>query len=134
MLTPLPTQLSGAAFLAERSAALLADQPRCGKTGTAIMAADYVLARTILVVTTASGRSVWDRAFKAWSPYGRTVQVVTPKSNLRPDAEVVIVAWGSISEPSIRSRLLLRQRPLMVQRLRPPRLRERSRKRASGGS
>jgi hypothetical protein len=35
--------------------------PAVGKTGAAIMAADYVLARTILVVTTASGRSCGGR-------------------------------------------------------------------------
>jgi len=113
-MIPLPTQLSGATFLAERGAALLADQPRCGKTGAAIMGADYIFARTILVVTTASGRSVWQRAFAQWSNYGRTVQVITPKTHLRPDAEVVIIAWGSIAEPSIRARLLLRTWDLII--------------------
>jgi SWI/SNF-related matrix-associated actin-dependent regulator 1 of chromatin subfamily A len=108
-LIPLPTQLSGAKFLAERNAALLADEPRVGKTGAAIMALDYIFARTVLVVTTASGRSVWKRAFPLWSVFPRVVQVATPKDTIRPDAEVIIVSWGSISDPKLRVQLLRRQ-------------------------
>lgn len=101
-------------FLANRSAALLADEPRCGKTGAAIIAADYILARTILVVTTASGRSVWKRGFDTWSKLDRKLQILTPKDTLRPDTETVVVSWGSISNPSIRSRLLLRKWDLII--------------------
>ena len=66
MLTPLPHQLSGALFLSGRRTALLADAPRVGKTGTALIAADYIQARSVLIVTTASGRAVWRRAVKDW--------------------------------------------------------------------
>lgn len=66
MLKPLPHQLSGALFLAGRRTALLADAPRVGKTGTALIAADYTEARRVLIVTTASGRAVWRRAVKLW--------------------------------------------------------------------
>lgn len=113
-MIPMPTQLSGAAFLASRAHALLADAPRCGKTGTAIMAADYVFARFILIVTTSSGRSVWERALKAWSTFGRNVQVVTPKTPLRPDTEVAIVSWGSVGDNSVRARLLMRHWDLII--------------------
>ena len=75
-MKPMPTQLSGAQFLASRHRALLADEPRVGKTGTAIMAADMVLAHTIDVITTASGRAVWRRGFQTWSKMGRTVGIV----------------------------------------------------------
>lgn len=114
MLVPLPTQLSGAKFLADRKTALLADQPRVGKTGAAIMGADYIFARTILVVTTASGRSVWKRAFPIWSRFNRPLQVLTPKDTLRPDTEVVIISWGSASDSSIRARLRMRQWDLII--------------------
>lgn len=110
----MPTQLSGAAFLANRNAALLADEPRCGKTGAAIIAADYILARHILVITTASGRSVWKRGFDTWSKIDRRLQILTPKDTLRPDTEIVVVSWGSISNPSIRARLLLRKWDLII--------------------
>jgi SWI/SNF-related matrix-associated actin-dependent regulator 1 of chromatin subfamily A len=114
MLIPLPTQLSGAKFLAERSAALLADSPRVGKTGAAILAADYIFARTILVVTTASGRSVWQRAFPQWSTYNRSLQVLTPKTPIRPDTEIAIVGWADIANPTLRAKLLTRTWSVLI--------------------
>ena len=97
MLTPKPHQIAGAAFLAARRAALLADEPRCGKTGAAIMAADQVGARSILVVTTASGRPVWRRGFEEWSIFGRSCRILTSKDRLRPDTEIAIVGWPDMS-------------------------------------
>jgi SWI/SNF-related matrix-associated actin-dependent regulator 1 of chromatin subfamily A len=101
MMIPRPTQLSGARFLADRQFALLADEERVGKTGAAIIAADYVLAQKILIVTTTSGRAVWRRAFADWSSFGRKVQILSPKDKLAADTDVAIVAWGSISTPSL---------------------------------
>lgn len=109
MPTPFPTQISGATFLAERSRALLADEPRVGKTGSAIMAADYVLAENLLVITTASGRAVWRRAMDDWSPFGRTVQIIDGKRDLSPKTQVAIVGWGGVTNPAIRSQLLRRK-------------------------
>jgi hypothetical protein len=114
MLTPLPTQLSGARFLASRQYALLADEPRVGKTGTAIMAADYIFARRILVVTTASGRSVWQRAWAAWSNFGRAVQVLTGGVKLSPLTDVAIVGWGGMKDPHLRTQLLARRWDLVI--------------------
>lgn len=107
MAVPFPTQLTGAEFLANRKHALLADAPRVGKTGAAIMAADYNLDNTILVVTTASGRPVWRRAFGDWSSFGRGVQVVNRPVPLREP--VVVVGWPSIANPQIRNNLLKRR-------------------------
>ena len=112
MPTPRPHQIEGAHFLADRKAALLADEPRVGKTGAAIMAADYVLADTILVVTTSSGRPVWRRAFADWSPFGRKVQVV--KHCPDRDTQVAIVSWGGITQPETRSALLQRQWDVLI--------------------
>ena len=80
-MIPMPTQLSGAKFLAARHRALLADEPRVGKTGAAIIAADMILAKTIDVVTTASGRAVWRRGFHTWSKLGRTIGIVGVDKN-----------------------------------------------------
>lgn len=109
MPTPFPTQISGAAFLADRARALLADEPRVGKTGAAIIAADLTLSETILVITTSSGRPVWRRAFADWSPFGRKVQVLDGKKPLANDSQVAVVGWGSIANPQIRSQLLRRK-------------------------
>lgn len=92
MPIPFPTQISGARWLSSRRNALLADAPRCGKTGTAIMACDDEMADTVLVVTTASGRPVWRRAFAQWSPFKRP--------NLR------IVGWPELTNAKTRSDLL----------------------------
>ena len=75
-MTPMPTQITGAQFLAARHRALLADEPRVGKTGAAIIAADMIIAKSIDVITTASGRAVWRRGFATWSKFGRSVGIV----------------------------------------------------------
>jgi len=113
MPTPKPTQLSGARFLAQRKAALLADAPRCGKTGAAIMAADCILAQRILVITTASGRGVWRRAWPEWSALERSVQIL---QSTKPtvSADVVIVSWAAITNPKIRAALLAVEWDLLI--------------------
>lgn len=105
---PFPHQIEGALFLSARERALLASEPRVGKTGSAIMAADFNLEGSILVITTASGRPVWRRAFGDWSPFGRSVQVIAKDSD-KLKADVAIVGWGSITNAKIRSMLLQRK-------------------------
>jgi SWI/SNF-related matrix-associated actin-dependent regulator of chromatin subfamily A-like protein 1 len=113
MPTPMPTQLSGALFLAKRRVAMLADMPRVGKTGAAILAADYILAQKILVITTASGRPVWKRAFPEWSALPRTVQIMLP-AKAKVAADVVIVSWGSVSDAKVRAALLAVEWDLLI--------------------
>lgn len=92
-----PHQIEGATFLASRSAALLADEQRVGKTAAAIRACDYVMATKILVVTTASARAQWGREFREWG-FPRDVQVVFKSSErIRPEADVVVVAWSMVA-------------------------------------
>ncbi|WP_439392597.1 helicase-related protein [Bradyrhizobium sp. PMVTL-01] len=104
-MQPLPTQISGALFLARNKNALLADEPRVGKTGAAILAADFNLEQDILIVTTASGRPVWKRAVPQWSAFPRDVRVLNrpPRERLRG---VTIVGWPQIAEPAMRAALL----------------------------
>lgn len=97
MPEPFPHQIAGATFLAGRPQALLADEQRVGKTGAAIRACDYLMARRILVVTTASARQQWGREFREWG-FPRDIQVVlrTAAGAVRQDAEVVIVGWSVV--------------------------------------
>lgn len=96
-MIPMPTQLEGAKFLAQRHRALLADEPRVGKTGAAIIAADMILAKKIDVITTASGRAVWRRGFDTWSKMGRTVAIVGVDKDAEA-ADVRILSYqGSIN-------------------------------------
>jgi len=104
MPTPRPTQISGRTFLAGRVTGLLADEPRVGKTGAAIMAADAIGAERILVITTSSGRGVWARAFDEWSCRLRSVGVIDGAAPAKlPDA--TIVGWGRIAGPSTNAAL-----------------------------
>jgi SWI/SNF-related matrix-associated actin-dependent regulator 1 of chromatin subfamily A len=95
-----PHQITGASFLASRQYALLADEQRVGKTAAAIRAADYVLARNVLVVTKASARAQWGREFTTWG-LPREVQVVySGADHINTGAEVVIVGWPVVDRRS----------------------------------
>ena len=109
----LPHQLAGAQFLAERRFAILADAPRVGKTGAAIIAADYIMARSILVVTTASGRAVWRKGFADWSAIHTDAKICTP-SLLPKSANVVIVGWPSVAEPALSVALAEREWDVVI--------------------
>jgi len=110
LLTPFPTQLSGARWLSARKHGLLADQPRCGKTGTAIMAADDCMDETILTITTASGVPVWNRAWREWSPFKRGAQIVDGRSfKMAATKPVVMVSWNMLTNASVRAELMKRR-------------------------
>jgi SNF2 family DNA or RNA helicase len=63
-----PEQIEGARFLANNARALLADEPGFGKSAQAVAACDFVCARRILVLTTASARVNWLNEFEKFSP------------------------------------------------------------------
>lgn len=96
MLVPLPHQLVGASFLASRKRALLADSPRVGKTYATILAAEDVFAQKILVVTTASGRAVWRKAFRDCAP-NRAVSIYGVDKFVNA---VEIVSWQALARPA----------------------------------
>jgi SWI/SNF-related matrix-associated actin-dependent regulator 1 of chromatin subfamily A len=58
-----PYQSHGAKFLSERRAALLADEPRVGKTAQAVIACDTIGAQSVLVLCPASAVPGWKREF-----------------------------------------------------------------------
>lgn len=106
-MKPKPHQIEGARFLAGRTFAVLADEPRVGKTGAAIMAADMLLARRVLVITTASGRAVWRQAFAAWAALPGKAAIANRKRALETyDPRAVIVGWPDVSNPSLLAQLL----------------------------
>jgi SNF2 family DNA or RNA helicase len=85
-------QIKGATFLASSRRALLADEPRVGKTAAAIRACDLVNANAILWVTTGSAR--WDHA-AAWERFSqkkRAVRVLTKGSDIPTTFGVNIVS------------------------------------------
>ena len=110
----LPEQREGARFLAARGAALLADEPGFGKTAQAIVAADYILARKVLVVTTASARANWLAEFRMWSALPRTGAAIFTTTEKIPDVDIVVVAWSNVIAPAIRDQLVARQWDVLI--------------------
>ena len=93
-MIPMKTQLTGAEFLASRSTALLADEPRVGKTGAALLALKKLglpQREPVLIVTTASGRAVWRRAVKDW--LGVDANVFGDDKN---DSRIIIFSWNQV--------------------------------------
>lgn len=78
------------------------------------MAADFIAAENILVITTASGRGVWKAGFPAWSSFDRKVQVLTGGVKLAADTNVAIVGWGGLTSSAIMAQLLGREWDLLV--------------------
>lgn len=64
------------------------------------MAADTIGARTILVITTASGRPVWRKGFDDWSIFGRSCQVLSGASKLLDKTEIAIIGWPDMNGSS----------------------------------
>ncbi|AUQ95992.1 hypothetical protein PhaeoP66_03250 [Phaeobacter inhibens] len=113
-MKPFPHQIEGARFLSKRDFAFLADAPRVGKTGAAIMATDISLARSVLVVTTASGRPVWRKGFADWTAFDRNVQIVTPKEKLADATDVAITGWPNVANPKLLFQLLARRWSVVI--------------------
>ena len=110
-----PHQEEGARWLAERSAALLADDPGLGKTITALAAAASLQpaegrARPrILVLCPTVVLYNWQAETEKWLAAPR-VQVVTHgRAQIEKDADVVIVTHGLLLAPWISSQLLSAQ-------------------------
>ena len=114
MMIPFPHQIEGAKWLAEQDAGILADEPRVGKTGASIMAADMRGARTILVVTTASGRGVWKRGFASWSVLDRPLQIIASAAKLHEDTRIAIAGWPSLNRVEVRQQLLARDWDVLI--------------------
>ncbi len=92
-----PYQESGAAFLAARRCALLADEPRVGKTPAVIRACDLVSARSILVVAPAVARADWCRKFEQFSVFPRKIAPMFSHGKPPEDAEVVVTSYSLVS-------------------------------------
>ncbi|AEI71045.1 helicase [EBPR siphovirus 2] len=98
---------------------MLADAPRVGKTGAAIIASDLVIAGRILVITTKSGQGVWKRGFETWQDFLRAILIATPQRikllvALRDQICAVIVSWKSMLNPTLRAELLSQQWDVLI--------------------
>ena len=88
-----PYQLEGARFLSERKGALLADEPRVGKTWPAIVASDMVFAENVLWITKGSARADHRRAWQNVQILNRRVTSIYSGSDKLPAHGVIIISY-----------------------------------------
>jgi SWI/SNF-related matrix-associated actin-dependent regulator 1 of chromatin subfamily A len=89
-------QNEGATWLAGQRRAILGDGMRVGKTPQAIVAADMIGARSVLVVCPGIAREGWGRAWQQWSFFGRPVAVVMDKDDpIEPNGVTILSLDGS---------------------------------------
>jgi SWI/SNF-related matrix-associated actin-dependent regulator of chromatin subfamily A-like protein 1 len=94
LIQPYPYQLTGAAWLATKTQAMLLDVPGLGKSCQAIRGVDLLGIQNILVIAPASTRVNWGREWMRFSPIDRKVQVCMP-TDLPNTSGVVIVSYDS---------------------------------------
>lgn len=104
-------QQNGIRFLAERTSALLADEPGLGKTIQAIGAINYLNAHKILVVCPASVKYNWLQEFKNWLVEFRHIQILEGENaQIGTDSEIIIVNYDLLSRGDKVLRQLVNQR------------------------
>ena len=101
-----PYQRVGAEWLAERSAAMLADEMGIGKTAQAIAACDAAGVRTVVVVCPGIARENWKREFRLWSKTPRVVEVMRSTNDLFTAramfADVLILSYALLAQEKVR--------------------------------
>lgn len=107
-------QITGAAFLAERKGALLADTMGLGKTRSAIMAADNVGAENILVLCPASVQTNWIREFNRWSNADRPFYVANGRDATINRHGIIIVGYQLAIEKRIRQQILANKWDVLI--------------------
>lgn len=99
-----PHQVEGVDWLVEHPRAMLADDQGLGKTATAIVAADRLRARKLLVIAPAVVTRNWQREIGAWSP-ARRVQVLA-RDGAAIEADTLVVSHGLVWRPQTIAALL----------------------------
>ena len=90
-----PFQDVGAEFLATRKVGLLADDMGLGKSCQAIVAADRIGAKSILVVCPAIARELWKREIKIWQKLDRSTRVIRSAADAKHlTADVIITSYA----------------------------------------
>ena len=98
-LTPYPWQVEGAALIAATGRALIFDEPRTGKTITAVMglveyASTTLNAGPAIVVCPASVVDPWVEAWQTWAPHVKAVAWRGPKRDaLLGTADVYVTSY-----------------------------------------
>lgn len=101
-----PYQTQGAAFLAVRPRAILADTMGLGKTAQAIVAAEGLRANCIVVICPAGVRINWQREFKRFSSRELTYRIIDSGRSSFTDEGVNIISYELATSANMKKRLL----------------------------
>lgn len=101
---PWPFQKAGVEYALARANALIGDVPGLGKTPQAIMVANEMRAKRILVMCPANIRLQWVKMIRRWATM-RSPFVIYPilhgKHGVHPDAQWTVVSYDLARTPSI---------------------------------
>ena len=93
-----PHQVTGAAFLAERGFALLADEAGAGKSPQVVAGADLCGARKVLLACPAAVRPHWENTFLDWQRVDRPVTIVEGNVKQAPGDGVTVVSHAAFAD------------------------------------
>lgn len=111
---PLDWQVEGAAFLAARQHAFLADEPGCGKSCQAIRACDLVGAENILILVPASVRVNWLREFEKFSVYDRQGVAILDGKTSPAVKGLTVCSYDLLANGKLRKSLLVRRWDVLI--------------------
>lgn len=101
-----PFQTEGSAFLSVRKRAILADTMGLGKTAQAIVAADAIKAKSIVVICPAGVRINWHREFKRFSKFERDYRIIQNGKGLLAENGVSIISYELAATAPMKKRLM----------------------------
>lgn len=112
-----PFQKAGVDYVLRRPNALIGDSPGLGKTPMAIVTANEMRAKNVLVVCPANIRLQWAKQIRAWSTMpGRyiTYPILKTSDGVHPNAQWTIVSYDLLRSPPIYAALSERLFDLII--------------------
>lgn len=91
-------------YALSRNTSLIADQPGLGKTPMAIVYANEISAKRVLVICPAALRHQWARRIRQWSTMGGKYviyPVVNGRNGIHPSAEWTVISFALARNPSL---------------------------------
>lgn len=114
--TPMPFQFGGVEFCVGRRNSIVADEPGLGKTIQALLLANVIDARRVLVLCPASIRTNWRREIYEWSSLRnpRVGIITTGKGGVSPFDQYTVCSYDLARNPGIYTALMAIEWDLII--------------------
>lgn len=106
-----PYQKAGVDYVMRRTHSLIGDEPGLGKTPMAIVTANEMKAKSVLIICPANIRLQWAERIRQWSTMpGRflTYPILKSADGVHPNAEWVIISYDLMRSPEIQAAMAAR--------------------------